>query len=73
MKVKELMAVTRIHKLVILENNKPVKVIDSVTSATAMMQYKEKDIEDIEPYIEHHTDYEGDLKVTAKLSVYIYD
>lgn len=67
------MAVTRIHKLVILEKNKPVKVIDSTTSATAMMQYKEKDIEDIEPYIEHHTDCEGDLKITAKLSVYVYD
>lgn len=73
MKVKELMAVTRIHRLVILENNHPVKVIASTTNNTEIARYKEKEIEDIEPYLESKLDVDGDLRVQAKLEVYIYD
>lgn len=73
MKVKELMAVTRIHRLVILENNHPVKVIASTTNNAEITRYKEREIEDIEPYLESKLDVDGDLRVEAKLEVYIYD
>ena len=70
MTIKELKQLTRIHRVVILDLQYPVKVIETVN---ALNNYLDKDVIDIKPFIESKIDCDGMLRATPKIEVYIYE
>lgn len=73
MTVRELRQLTRIHRVVILDLQYPVKVIDTALNMLAIEKYLDKDIIDIKPFIESKIDCDGMLRATPRIEVYIYD
>lgn len=73
MTIRELRQLTRIHRVVILDLQYPVKVIDTVINSNAINNYLDKDIIEIKPFIESKIDCDGMLRATPRIEVYIYD
>lgn len=73
MTIRELNQLTRIHRVVILDLQYPVKVIDTIINTNAINNYLDKNIIDIKPFIENKIDYDGMLRATPRIEVYIYE
>lgn len=73
MTIRELRQLTRIHRVVILDLQYPVKVIDTVINSNAINNYLDKDIIEIKPFIESKIDNDGELRAKPRIEVYIYD
>ena len=77
MTIKDLTNITRIHRIVIKTHNHPVNVID-LTSGSKVVdlfnsEYINKEVDEINPYIESKIDRDGELRAKPKLEVVIYE